>query len=160
MAFLRKRFEFNSFEQAQHFVQRVGKWAEDKDHHPEWTVEEGGKTVSVTLTSHFAGNKVTLFDFQLAEQMNKDYKITSRTFRPYPYLSNSQWSSILIFLGLYLFIVTNVRFIRSLLRMPAGDNSQSEYIKNGRVEIARPLVIGGFQLDPAAIKSIQSDEEL
>ena len=63
MGYLRRRFEFNSFEQATAFVQRVGQWADSKDHHPEWSIEDGGRTIAVTLTSHFAGNKVTLFDF-------------------------------------------------------------------------------------------------
>ncbi len=37
---------------------------------------DGGKTVEVRLTSHFAGNKVTRLDFQLAEAMNEAYSIT------------------------------------------------------------------------------------
>lgn len=71
MSYLKKSFTFRSFEEAQAFVQEVGRFCEKKDHHPEWTVTDGGKTVAVTLTSHFAGNKVTLFDFQLAEHMNQ-----------------------------------------------------------------------------------------
>ena len=71
---LTKLFQFDSFEQANAFVQAVGVFAESKDHHPEWELLNGGKDVSVRLTSHFATTKVTLFDFELAEHMNKQYK--------------------------------------------------------------------------------------
>jgi pterin-4a-carbinolamine dehydratase len=66
-----KSFSFKSIDHAQAFMQEVGKFCSQKDHHPEWSSSDKGKTVSVRLTSHFAGNKVTLFDFQLAEHMNK-----------------------------------------------------------------------------------------
>ena len=75
---LTKSFHFDSFEQANHFIQIVGNFAESKDHHPEWSSQNGGKTVSVRLTSHFAGNKVTLFDFELAENMNQTYKAAAK----------------------------------------------------------------------------------
>jgi len=67
-------YEFESFERANNFIQAVGVYAETKDHHPEWKLSNGGTTVNVRLTSHFANNKVTLFDFELAEQMNKEFK--------------------------------------------------------------------------------------
>jgi pterin-4a-carbinolamine dehydratase len=41
------------------------------DHHPEWKLSNNGLTVDVRLTSHFAGNKVTRLDFELAEAMNE-----------------------------------------------------------------------------------------
>ncbi len=65
-----KSFTFDSFEQANAFVQAVGKECNKMDHHPEWKTEDGGKTVSVSLTSHFAGNTVTRLDFLLGEVMN------------------------------------------------------------------------------------------
>lgn len=139
-------------------MQRVGLWADKKDHHPEWTVEDGGRTVSVHLTSHFAGNKVTLFDFELAEQMNRDYKITTKTFRLYPFMSNRQWSSILIFVGTYLFIMTGIRFIRTIMIETGSTNS--EFIRNGRVEIAKPYVIGTFQLDPKIVKGARNENDI
>ena len=83
-----KTFEFSSFEQAQHFVQRVSRFASQKDHHPEWLTSNGGRTVSVRLTSHFAGNKVTLFDFELAENMNQAHKITLKEYSAYPWVSS------------------------------------------------------------------------
>ena len=60
---LTKTFDFDSFEQCQAFVQSVGKYAESKDHHPERETANGGKSISVRLTSHFAGNQVTLSDY-------------------------------------------------------------------------------------------------
>lgn len=70
LAYLQKSFTFTSVGQAQYFVQSVGRFCTEKDHHPEWSSADGGRTVSIRLSSHFAGNKVTLFDFQLAEHMN------------------------------------------------------------------------------------------
>ncbi len=71
LAYLKRSFSFNTPAQAQYFVQSVGRFCSQQDHHPEWSVTDGGRTVNVTLTSHFANNKVTLFDFQLAEHMNQ-----------------------------------------------------------------------------------------
>ena len=51
---LTRSFEFDSFEEAQAFVMRVAKDAEAKDHHPEWSTADGGRTVRARLTSHFA----------------------------------------------------------------------------------------------------------
>ena len=59
---MRKTFEFDSFEECQAFVMRVAKDAEEHDHHPEWNLSDGGKTLNVKLTSHFANNTVTRLD--------------------------------------------------------------------------------------------------
>ena len=67
---LKKTFEFESFERANDFIQEVGKFCETKDHHPQWSTSNGGKTVHVELTSHFANNTVTIFDFEVAQAMN------------------------------------------------------------------------------------------
>ena len=67
---LTKTFVFDNFEQANAFIQKVGKFAETKDHHPEWSSSNNGSQVHARLTSHFANNKVTIFDFELAENMN------------------------------------------------------------------------------------------
>ena len=58
---LTRTFEFSSFEHAAHFMNEVGKVASKKDHHPEWKLESN--ILTVRLTSHFANNKVTLYDF-------------------------------------------------------------------------------------------------
>ena len=54
------------------------------DHHPEWRLSNGGRTVDVKLTSHFANNTVTRLDFQLAEAMNEAYTLTNSTFVMFP----------------------------------------------------------------------------
>lgn len=95
---LTKSFEFLSFEQAQHFVQRVGRFCNEKDHHPEWQTSNEGKTISARLTSHFAGNKVTLYDFQLAENMNKSYTITLKEYNAYPKISPKTIASFNIYM--------------------------------------------------------------
>ena len=64
---LSKSFEFDSFEEGQAFVQSVRAYADSKDHHPEWKSENGGTLIHVKLTSHFAGNTVSLLDYELAE---------------------------------------------------------------------------------------------
>lgn len=69
------------------------------------------------LTSHFAGNKVTLFDFQLAEQMNKDFKITSKQHKMYPRMSAYQRYSILIFLGGFTLIGISISFMQAFFGM-------------------------------------------
>ena len=61
--------------------------------------KDQGVSVNVRLTSHFAGNKVTRLDFQLAEAMNEAYNITLSTYSMFPWLSPSQWASIRIAAG-------------------------------------------------------------
>jgi hypothetical protein len=60
------------------------------------------------LTSHFAGNKVTLFDFQLAEHMNQQFTVTKRWFSQYPLISSKSWTSFKIFLA--SFVLLNLVF--------------------------------------------------
>lgn len=93
LANLSRTFTFTSIEQAQYFVQNVGKFCTQKDHHPEWSSSDGGRTVTVRLTSHFANNKVTLFDFQLAEHMNKQYKITQKWHSRFPLFTEKTWAT-------------------------------------------------------------------
>lgn len=93
---LTKSFEFSTFEAAQAFVQNVGEYANKLDHHPEWQLSNGGRTVDVKLTSHFANNTVTRLDFQLAEAMNEAYTLTNSTFVMFPLIQSSQWLSIKI----------------------------------------------------------------
>ena len=51
---MKKSFEFDTFEECHTFCTRFARDGEAKDHHPEWKLSNGGKTVNVTLTSHFA----------------------------------------------------------------------------------------------------------
>lgn len=105
---LKKTFEFDSFEEAQAFVMRVGLDAERKDHHPEWSSSDGGRTINARLTSHFANNTVTRLDFELAENMNTAYEEIRGGFQMYPWFSPQQWASIKI--GLALFVSTTFFF--------------------------------------------------
>ena len=97
--FMTKAFEFKSFEEANMFVQHVSAFCNSKDHHPEWRVTNGGKTVNVKLTSHFAGNKVTRLDFEVAEAMNNSYFLTAGRYKLAPFLDEKAWSTIKIFFG-------------------------------------------------------------
>ena len=108
---MKKNFEFDSFEECQAFIMRVAKDAEDKDHHPEWNLTNGGKTVNVKLTSHFAENTVTRLDFQLAECMNNAYEETRGTFKMFPMFTPGQWASIKIGAGLFTFGVFAIKFM-------------------------------------------------
>ena len=90
---------------------RVGRDAENLDHHPEWSLSDGGKTVNVTLTSHFAQNTVTRLDFEMAEAMNNAYTETASTFRMFPWITDSQWSSIKIGTAMFVFGSFFVKFV-------------------------------------------------
>lgn len=105
-----KTFEFSSFEQCQAFCTAVSIEANKKDHHPEWKLTNNGCTLQVTLTSHFAGNKVTRLDFELAEEMNEQYERTLSSFKMFPYFSSSEWASIKIALGVFVFGTVLYRF--------------------------------------------------
>lgn len=99
---LTKSFEFSSFEQGQAFVQEVSKYADEKDHHPEWRSEAGGTVIHVKLTSHFAGNTVSLLDYELAEAMNKAYGDTQSTFTMFPMFDQKQLLSLSVGLGMFV----------------------------------------------------------
>lgn len=60
---LSNTLHFDSFEQANYFIQEVGKFCELNDHHPEWKSLNGGKSLEIKLTSHFKNNKVSPLDF-------------------------------------------------------------------------------------------------
>ena len=108
---MRKNFEFDSFEECQAFVMRVAKDAETKDHHPEWSLSNAGKTVNVKLTSHFANNTVTRLDVQLAEDMNNAFSETRSSFKMFPMFSPSQWASIKIGAGMLVFGIFAIKFM-------------------------------------------------
>ena len=105
-----KTFEFDSFEQGQAFVQAVGKYADQKDHHPEWTCLNGGKSISVKLTSHFANNKVTLFDFELAEHMNQMYSETQSSFKMFRRIEERQMVSACIGVGTFVLLFSYFKY--------------------------------------------------
>ena len=144
---LTKTFEFASFEQANHFVQRVGKFCSEKDHHPEWQTSADGKVVSAKLSSHFAGNMVTLYDFQLAEQMNKSYQISLKEYKPFPRVNSKTKASLKIFLFTY---VLGVTFINIVTNWGHTDPPAS---KRGDFESLRrlPVVVPPFVIDANVI---------
>ena len=65
-----KTFEFSSYEQANQFMHEAGIVCEEMNHHPEWWTTEGGKVVNTRLTTHDAGNKITVNDYKAAKAMN------------------------------------------------------------------------------------------
>ena len=109
MDYIQRTFAFDNFQQANHFIQSTGKYCTKKDHHPFWELKNNGKELTVTLTSHFAGNKVTLFDFELAEEMNKQYALTKHDFRLYPLFSQKSWGSFVVALMAYFTAVLGVK---------------------------------------------------
>ncbi len=136
--------------QAQYFVQRVGVFCSQKDHHPEWSIADGGKTVNVKLTSHFANNKVTLFDFQIAEHMNQQQQVTSKWFREYPFIGDKSWASFKIFL------VSFVLFNFSLQIGFYWGNLQPTSAQRGQTPQAghyRPLMINDYEFFSGGIRS-------
>ncbi len=64
---LQKTFEFANFRAAISFIVRLSFYAEEMMHHPE--LENVYSTVSVALTTHDAGGKVTEMDVELASKI-------------------------------------------------------------------------------------------
>ncbi len=62
---LSREFKFRNFTEAFGFMTRVALEAEKMDHHPNWS--NVYNTVTIELTTHSAGNKVTEKDRKLAE---------------------------------------------------------------------------------------------
>jgi 4a-hydroxytetrahydrobiopterin dehydratase len=60
---------FENFRQALSFMVRVGFEAEELVHHPEWT--NVYNSVSISLSTHDAGGKVTSKDIKLARAIDK-----------------------------------------------------------------------------------------
>lgn len=61
---LHRDFEFGDFSEAFAFMTRVALVAEKRNHHPDWS--NSWNRVSITLTSHDAGNVVTDRDREVA----------------------------------------------------------------------------------------------
>ena len=66
---LNRDFAFADFSAAFGFVTRVAMLAEQANHHPNWS--NVYNSVSISLTSHDAGNQVTDKDIELAKQINR-----------------------------------------------------------------------------------------
>lgn len=65
---LTKTFTFADFQAALQFVNKVGAIAESMQHHPDICIKNY-KTVTITTTTHDAGNTVTQKDRALAEKI-------------------------------------------------------------------------------------------
>ena len=123
---------------AQAFCQQVSFAANKMDHHPEWRLSNNGKTVDVRLTSHFAGNKVTRLDFELAEAMNEAYSVTVSTFEMFPRITNSQWTTLKIVAGSLAFglfwyrIVTEPQYELKKYTIPAQQKLAEFKVTTGR----------------------------
>jgi ribonuclease HI/pterin-4a-carbinolamine dehydratase len=61
------KIEFDGFEQAIDFIDKIAHAARRANHHPKITIDYN--VVELWLTSHSAGNKVTERDWQLAEKI-------------------------------------------------------------------------------------------
>jgi 4a-hydroxytetrahydrobiopterin dehydratase len=65
---LHNEFVFADFSEAFGFMTRVALLAEGRGHHPDWS--NSWNRVSISLTSHDAGNVVTDADRQLADDID------------------------------------------------------------------------------------------
>lgn len=63
-----RSFEFDDFRSAVAFLLRVAFEAEERNHHPE--IENVYNQVTLSLSTHDAGNKVTEMDLDLARAVN------------------------------------------------------------------------------------------
>ena len=142
-----KKFEFKSFEQAQAFVQHVSKVCNEKDHHPEWHLVDGGKSVEVMLTSHFADNKITRLDFEVAEAMNNSFYIVDRQFKMFPRFSEKQWSSLSIAFGSLV--------VGSFLYVYFCSHPHPQ-----RYRYMQPIIIEPRQLFSVSTDGIKNEEQL
>ncbi|WP_194973707.1 4a-hydroxytetrahydrobiopterin dehydratase [Aquiflexum lacus] len=66
---LKKDFKFKDFQEAFAFMTRVAFLAEAQGHHPNWS--NVYNTVTIELTTHDEGNKVTQKDKDLAAAIDK-----------------------------------------------------------------------------------------
>ncbi|MBX9853457.1 MAG: 4a-hydroxytetrahydrobiopterin dehydratase [Cytophagaceae bacterium] len=66
---LTRTFQFKDFKEAFSFMTRVALIAEKADHHPTWT--NTWNKVTIELTTHDTGNKVTEKDHKMAKEIDK-----------------------------------------------------------------------------------------
>jgi len=72
---LNAEFKFKDFKQAWAFMTEVAFYAEEQNHHPNWS--NVYNSVSISLTTHDAGNLVTEKDRKLAESISKIFSRTN-----------------------------------------------------------------------------------
>ena len=66
---LHRTFEFSDFRAAISFIVRLAFYAEEMNHHPE--LQNVYNSVSIALSTHDAGGKVTEMDVELARKIDK-----------------------------------------------------------------------------------------
>jgi 4a-hydroxytetrahydrobiopterin dehydratase len=81
-AHLSIRLNFENFLQAFAFATQVALLAEKRKHHPDMTI--GYNYVSMELTTHAAGMKLTPADYKLAEEINQLPEMQKRLPKPVP----------------------------------------------------------------------------
>ena len=69
---LHRTFKFKDFAEAFAFMTEVAFHAEKQNHHPNWS--NVWNTVEIQLTTHDAGNMVTVKDRKLAETIDGIYQ--------------------------------------------------------------------------------------
>lgn len=69
---IHRDLEFGNFKEALAFMVQVGFEAEALGHHPDWS--NVYNSVSISLNTHDADNKVTSKDIKLAKAIDKIYK--------------------------------------------------------------------------------------
>ena len=111
--------------------------------------------MQVKLTSHFANNKVTLFDFQLAEHMNKQYTITQKWFTPYPFVDSKTWSSLKIFIACFFLFNFGLQIGTHWGIMYPSASQRGEKPQAGHY---RPLMVLPFEFHTNGIQSAKEAE--
>lgn len=105
-SYLRKTFDFPTPDHAHFFVNEVSKFCTSSDHHPEWSMI-GNKSIRVNLTSHFAGNKVSLKDYELAQKMNQVFS-SAKSHNQYSFITKE----LLIEIGVVGLLLLSIQFYR------------------------------------------------
>lgn len=67
---LSKTFEFTNFKEASTFATELFKLFEELNHHPD-TLLHGYKFVTITTTTHDAGNTLTELDYTLTQRVDE-----------------------------------------------------------------------------------------
>ena len=93
----------------------------------------GGKSIQVKLTSHFANNKVTLFDFELAEHMNTTYSDTQGSFKMFPRFQERQLVHACIGIGSFVALYSYFQWMTQYSY--ENDLQRGAPLKRGHVEI-------------------------
>lgn len=67
-----KKFNFSNFKEALLFVNKVGEICEELNHHPNILLHDY-KQVTISTTTHDAGNKLTELDYTITQKVDELY---------------------------------------------------------------------------------------